>query len=51
MTSDIMCDECAGHGEEWVCRNLAHRVVRAQRIRLTLAIESRIVKLTGQAHE
>lgn len=32
VSSEIICDECAGHWVEWACRNLTHRVVSAERI-------------------
>lgn len=32
VTSEIICEECAGHWVEWACRNLTHRVVGAEKI-------------------
>lgn len=32
VSSEIVCDQCAGHWVEWACRNLTHRVVSAETI-------------------
>jgi hypothetical protein len=32
VTSEIICEECAGHWVEWVDRNLTHRVVGAETV-------------------